>query len=144
MDGTTYRPGQDGINSLPCVFERALLAQTAACELARRQSVGEALHLFCASPVARSACGTLYGLLREKSAFALHLKATNRILPHAMVMKIQCGGLAGLREVVAPDTHAPDVHRLVRDATERFGSLDALPFSEIVKGVAAFQLRRKD
>ncbi|CAG0953379.1 hypothetical protein RHDC4_00230 [Rhodocyclaceae bacterium] len=142
MDGTLYRPPGEEINRLPCVFGKALLAQSAVCELARRHSVGEAESLVCASPVARAACGTLYGLLREKSTFALRVKTTERILPHATVMKIQCGGLEGLRQVVSPDTHAPDVHRLVREASERYGGLDALPFSEIIKGVAAFQLRR--
>lgn len=131
------------INRLPCVFERALLAQCAACVEARRASIGEREMIACASPVARSACGTLYGLLREKSAFALGVRETRRILPHAMVMKVQCGGLQGLKEVLMPHAHAPDVHRLIREATERFGALDALPFSDIVKGVASFQLRRR-
>ena len=131
------------VNRLPCVFERALLAQCAVCELSRRQSVGESEMIACSSPVARSACGALYGLLRDKSAFALGVRETRRILPHAMVMKVQCGGLAGLKQALMPDAHAPDVHRLVRAAVDTLGSLEALPFSEIVKGVAAFQLRRR-
>lgn len=131
------------INRLPCVFERALLAQCAVCELARRESIGEQEMIACSAPVARSACGTLHGLLREKSAFALGVKETRRVLPHAMVMKVQCGGLAGLKQAIMPDAHAPDVHRLVRAAVEQNGSLDVLPFSEIVKGVAAFRLRRR-
>lgn len=133
----------DAPNRLPCVFERALLAQCAACETARRRSIGERETIVCGSPLARSACGTLYGLLREKSAFALGLRETARVLPHAMVMKLQCGGLAGLKDALMPDTHAPDVHRLVRFAVERHGSLEALPFSEVIKGVAAFRLRRR-
>lgn len=132
-----------GINRLPCVFDKALLAQCAVCELARRHPVGDIEIVACSSPLARAACGTLYGLLRDKSAFALRLKETRRILPHAQVMKIQCGGLLGLKQVVAPDAHAPDVHRLVREATDACGSLDALPFSEIVQGVAAWQGRRR-
>ena len=131
------------INRLPCVFERALLAQCAVCELARRERIGEHESIACSAPVARSACGTLHGLLREKSAFALGVKEARRVLPHAMVMKVQCGGLAGLKQAIMPDAHAPDVHRLVRETTERLGSLEALPFSEIVKGVAAFRLRRR-
>lgn len=131
------------INRLPCVFERALLAQCAVCELARRESIGEQEMIACSAPVARSACGTLHGLLREKSAFALGVKETRRVLPHAMVMKVQCGGLAGLKQAIMPDAHAADVHRLVRAAVEQNGSLDVLPFSEIVKGVAAFRLRRR-
>ncbi len=131
------------INQLPCVFAKALLAQCAICELARRQSVGERDGVACSSPLARAACGTLYGLLREKSAFALHLTGTGRVLRHAQVMKIQCGGLLGLKQAIEPAAHAPDVHRLVREASERYGSLDALPFSEIVKGVAAWTGRRR-
>ena len=133
----------DEINHLPCVFEKALLAQCAICELARRHAVGESESIACSSPLARSACGTLYGLLREKSAFALRVKETRRILTHAMVMKIQCGGLAGLKQAVAPETHAVDVHRLVRAASEGDGGLDALPFSAIVQGVAAWQGRKR-
>lgn len=130
------------INRLPCVFEGALLAQCAVCELARRSAAGEREGVDCASPLARTACGTLYGLLREKSAFALRLTATQRPLKHAQVMRIQCGGLAGLKQAIAPAAHAPDVHGLVRTASEHYGSLDALPFSEIIKGVAAWQGRR--
>lgn len=131
---------QGGINRLPCVFERALLAQCAICELARRRVAGAEEGVACASPLARSACGTLYGLLREKSAFALRLPNTQRILKHAQVMRIQCGGLAGLKQAIDPAAHAPDVHKLVRAASEG-GGLAALPFSDIVKGVAAWRRR---
>lgn len=135
---------RDGaINRLPCVFARALLAQTAVCELARRRAVGERDGVDCSSPLARSACGTLHGLLRAKSTFALGVKAPQRILKHTHAMRIECGGLAGLKQVIDPAAPAPDVHRLVRAAGERYGSLDALPFSDIVKGVAAWPGRRR-
>lgn len=143
MEESAYPATKEEINRLPCVFGQALLAQCAVCELARRDAVAERESVACSSPLARAACGALYGLLREKSAFALHVRETRRILTHAMAMKIQCGGLNGLKQAVAPEAHAPDVHRLVRAATERHGSLDALPFSEIVKGVAAWQGRKR-
>jgi hypothetical protein len=60
-----------------------------------------------------------------------------------MVMKIQCGGLDGLKALLDADAVAPDVRRLVRLAQERYGDLDALPFSEIVQGVAAWKARRR-
>ena len=141
MDEAAYRATTGAINRLPCVFGKALLAQCAVCELARRHAVAERESVACSSPLARSACGTLYGLLREKSAFALRLKAGQRVLKHVQVMRIQCGGLAGLKQAIEPAAHAPDVHRLVRAATEKLGSLDALPFSEIVKNVAAWKRR---
>ena len=144
MDDSAVAPDKlDAINRLPCVFERALQAQCAACELARRHTAGELESIACASPLARTACGTLYGLLRAKSAFALGIREARRILPHAMVMKIQCGGLLGLKQAIDPAAHAPDVHRLVRAASDGYGSLEALPFSEIIKGVSAYQGRKR-
>ena len=143
MDETAYRSARGEINRLPCVFEKALLARCAVCQLAEHHALAERETIACTSPVARAECGQLAGLLREKSAFALRLATTQRILPHAMVMKIQCGGLSGMQQVLDAEAPAPDVHRLVRLARERHGELAALPFSEIVKGVAAFQLRRR-
>jgi hypothetical protein len=143
MDESAYRSARGEINRLPCVFEKALLAQHAVCQLAARHAVAERETIACTSPLARVACGELSALLREKSAFALRLPHTQRILPHAQVMKIQCGGLQGLQRVLDPEAPAPDVHHLVRMARQAYGELAALPFSEIVKGVAAFQLRKR-
>ena len=143
MDESAFRHAKGAINRLPCVFERALLAKNAVCEYAVRHQIAERETIACAQPPARATCGELNGLLREKSAFALRLTNAARILPHAMVMKIQCGGLNGLRDVVDPDAPAPNVHQLVRTAAERYGDLAALPYTEIIKGVAAWKGRRR-
>jgi hypothetical protein len=143
MDEAAYRSARGDINRLPCVFEKALLSRCAVCQLAASHALAERETIACTSPLARSECGLLSGLLREKSAFALRVTTTQRILPHAMLMKIQCGGLQGLQQVLDPAAAAPDVHQLVLLAHERYGELGALPFSEIVQGVAAFQLRKR-
>lgn len=143
MDESAYRSARGEVNRLPCVFEKALLCQCAVCQLSTRHALAERETVACTSPIARAGCGELSGLLREKSAFALRLATTQRILPHAQVMKIQCGGLLGLQQVIDPEAPAPDVHRLVRMARQQYGELADLPFSEVVKGVAAFQLRKR-
>ncbi len=129
--------------SLRCIFEHALLARHALCDLAVRHQIAERESISCAQPAAHGACSQMSGLLREKSAFALGLTATQRILPHAMVMKIQCGGLDGLKALLDPDATAPDAARLVRLAAERYGDAAELPFSEIVQGMAAWKARRR-
>jgi len=143
MDEAAFRHARGEINRLPCVFERALLARHAACELAVRHQIAERESVACAQPVARALCAQMEALLREKSAFALGVTGTGRILPHVMVMKIQCGGLDGLKALLDPGTVAPDVRRLVRMAQERYGELAALPFSEVVQGVSAWKARRR-
>lgn len=143
MDDDAFRTVRDDINRLPCVFEKALLSGWAVCDLSASLALAERQVMACTSPVARVDCGQLSALLREKSAFALRLTSTQRILPHAMMMKIQCGGLQGLKQVLDPDATLPQVRALVLKAREHHGELAALPFSEIVKGVAAFQLRKR-
>lgn len=143
MDETSYHATRQQINPLPCVFEKALLCQAAACVASRRISLAEREVVACSDPVARAACNQLLTLLRKNSAFALKLKDTQHILPHAMTMKIQCGGLDGLKDLLDPEAHAPDVFKLVRLAQAEFGALDDLPFSRIVQGVARWQIRKR-
>lgn len=143
MDEHAYHATRRQINQLPCVFEKALLARCVVCGLAVKQLLAEREMMACTDPLARASCAQLAGLLREKSAFALKIADAVRILPHAQTMKIQCGGLGGLRDVIDPGAPGPDVHRLVRKALEQFGELDALPFSAIVQGVARFQVKKR-
>lgn len=143
MDETAYHSARGEINRLPCVFEKALLSRCVVCELSVRHLLAERETVACTEPLARAACGQMAGLLREKSAFALKLKEAARILPHAMMMKIQCGGLNGLKDVLDPEAPAPDVRRLIRQALAEYGTLEALPFSRIVQGVAHWQGRKR-
>ena len=60
-------------------------------------------------------------------------------------MRVQVGGLRGLRAVLNPDSpdpaSPPEVSGLLARAEERFGSLDALPFSEIMPHIAGYRGR---
>jgi len=143
MDEHSYHNFRKEINPLPCVFEKALLCQAAVCEASQRVSLAERELMSCREPVARAACNQLLTLLRQNSAFALKVKDTQRILPHAMTMKVQCGGLAGLKDLLDPEAHAPDVLKLVRLAQAEYEELEQLPFSRIVQGVAHWQIRRR-
>lgn len=124
-----------------CVFTKALLAHAARCELAVRQSVGEADVLSCSSPVAHTNCGTLAALMRERASFALRLPRPPAPLVHARALQLQCGGLTALRGLL--DAPTPDVHGLVGLAHERHGSLMDLPWQRLVEAMAAWQPRRR-
>lgn len=143
MDEQSFHVTRRQLNPLPCVFEKALLCQAAACEAAQKLSLAEREMIACREPLGRAACGELLTLLRKNSAFALKLRDTQRILPHAMTMKIQCGGLAGLKDLFDPEAPSPDVLKLVRQAQAEYENLDDLPFSRIVQGVAHWQIRRR-
>jgi len=124
-----------------CVFAKALLSHTAVCELAQRRAVAERVLVECPSPVARTNCRTLAALLHERARFALRLPPPGRPLIHMQALRLQCGGLTALQQVLAaPDR---DVHRLVGAAHERHGSLADLPWAPLVMALAAWQPPRR-
>lgn len=141
MDEAHFRAARRTIAAQSCVFEKALLARCADCELAVRRALAEREAITCGSPVARTNCETLHALLRERSAFALKLAPSGERLPHAVSMKLACGGLGGVGECVSRP--ADNVHRLVQAAQERYGSLCDLPWPAIVQAVAKWEGRRR-
>jgi len=124
-----------------CVFAKALLSHTAVCELAQRRAVAERVLVECPSPVARTNCGTLAALLHERARFALRLPPAGRPLIHMQGLRLQCGGLVALQQVLGVPER--DVHRMVGAAHERHGSLTELPWAALVAALAAWQPPRR-
>lgn len=124
-----------------CVFAKALLARTVVCERAERRAVAERLLVECASPVARTNCGTLAALMRERARFAMRLPPAGRPLIHIQALRLQCGGLKALQQVLG--SAEPDVHRMVGIAHERHGSLTELPWEALVAQLVAWQAPRR-
>jgi hypothetical protein len=62
-------------------------------------------------------------------------------------MKVQCGGLLGLQGALDKDkaeaATVDNIFALLRQAVEHYGGMERLPYGEIVKAVAAFEIRRR-
>ncbi|MDO9196519.1 hypothetical protein [Rhodoferax sp.] len=141
MDEPAYHASRRTINPSPCVFERAILAHCAQCELARRHALAEREVVACSLEVARINCTTLESLFRERATFALRLPRPGVPLVHAKAMQLQCGGLRGLQAAVAAPT--TDVHAMVQKAQVNDASLLDLPWEQIVSSIVAWQTRRR-
>jgi hypothetical protein len=140
VDETAYRAARGAAVPLACVFEKAIAAGCATCATSVRRALAEREAIGCTSPTARTNCATLAALLQERATFALRL-APGVPLPHAVTMRLACGGLAGVRGCVAPGE--TDVHRLVTAAHVRFGSLAELPWHDVVASIVAWRIRRR-
>lgn len=143
MDESAYGAVRGGINRLPCVFERALLARCAACPLVHRQALAEREILACTDPGAQASCRDFHALLRESSSFALKLSGPAQRIPHALEMKLQCGGLRGLQQALDESAATPEVHALLARTLARYGTLEEAPYSRIIQGVAAWTGRKR-
>ena len=140
MDETAYRAARGAAVPLACVFKKAITAGCATCATSVRRALAEREAIGCASPTARTNCATLAALLHERATFALKL-VPGGALPHAVALRLACGGLAGVRECVEPGE--ADVHRLVVAAQQRFGSLVELPWHGVVASIVAWRVRRR-
>ncbi|NJD88730.1 MAG: hypothetical protein FIB05_12060 [Betaproteobacteria bacterium] len=127
---------------LACAFGRALLARQAACPLATMALEGEAERPRCAAPVANANCRTLHALLRERATFVLRLAPPGTPLPHAVELRLQCGGLHGLAQALGETQAFPaDVHALVARAQQDFGGLLGIPFETVVAAIVRWEGR---
>ena len=130
-----------------CPFEKAILSAQCDCELASRYSVAEQIGVECRSDLARNNCAILLGIMRERARFALKVTDTSELLPFGKEMKVMIGGLIGLQRLLAAEAGAAarvtNIHALVQQAQQVYGSLGTLPYQEIVKSIAAFQGKRR-
>lgn len=115
----------------------------AACELARRGSVGERETLGCRAPRAHAECKTTMALMRERARFAMRLPAADTSLRHAQAMQLECGGLLGLAHALGVQAVPPDVRALLVGAHVRHGSLAELPWDEVVRTMRGWAPRRR-
>lgn len=147
MDEIAYRRTYRAVNQIACSFEKAVLTRRCQCEKALGLNIAEREAVGCSSDEARQGCDVLLDLLRRNAMFALKLTHVGGQLPHAKEMKVQCGGLLGVQAAVEPKAakspEVANVSGLVFRAAEKFGSLEALPFSDIVKFISAFEIRRR-
>jgi len=140
VDEAAFRAMREQRTLLPCVFHAALLARHAVCELVQRRSLAERETLACPSAPAHLNCETLERLFLERATFPLKLHP-GAPLTHATVMRLHCGGIRGLQEVLGAGQ--PDVHRLVGQAQQEHDSLTDLPWPRIVAQIVAWQPRRR-
>ncbi len=140
VDEAAFREVREQRHPLPCVFQGALLARHAVCELVQRSSLAERETLACLSAPAHLNCETLERLFLERATFPLKLHP-GVPLTHATVMRLHCGGLRGLQQVLQTD-HT-DVHRLIGQAQQAHGSLTELSWPDIVARIVAWQPRRR-
>lgn len=149
MDETEYRQTYREINERRCVFEKAVNARRCSCKLSQRFNLADREGISCTSDNGCRLCTQLLDLLRKNASFALQMTTVPGPLPHAKEVKVQIGGMLGIQKLLSPETRddelVRDINGLAETAIEQFGSLDKLPYSEIVKSIVNFEgrLRRR-
>jgi hypothetical protein len=146
MDETQYRQTYQQVNRQRCVFEKALQTRQAACSQSHRFCLADREGVSCTLDLAHKRCHTLVGLLRRNANFALGLPKIDSPLPHNKEIKIQVGGLLGIQQALSDEStpsQIEDVHALLTRAIELHGSLENIPFEQVVKFIVSYEIKRR-
>jgi hypothetical protein len=146
MDQDLFRQTYREVNEVYCAFEKSVLTNECHCHLAERFCIAEREGVHCRSADSQQRCLRWLELLREQARFALRTEEERRLLPHGKAIRLQVGGMRGLQKLLPVDddeASAIDVDRALNNAQARFGTLDQVPFSDIMRDVAAYQVRKR-
>ena len=146
MEEDEYKSTYRELASVRCVFEKALVNHQAdhqvKCRLSRHFCLADREGYSCEDAAASLNCSKLLEKLREKSIFVLKLRDIDGPLPHNMEIRVQVGGARGLAKLINVDK-IDNIHRVLDEVINKFGSLDSLPYSEIIQSIEQFQGRRR-
>jgi hypothetical protein len=135
MDESAYKKTYAEVAGRPCVFEQALLGHCAACSLALHIQIAEREAATCPLAASHARCHDLHNQLRRCFSFALGVP-TDGELPHAKEMRVQCGGLMGMQQLLSGDAEVADVDALITEVMAEWGDWSEVPWSEVVHEAA--------
>jgi len=150
MEESEYKSTYDVLTPVRCVFEKTLTNNRARCSMSSHFWLADREGYACKNRQSSDLCNELLKKLRENSIFVLKLHEISGPLPHNMELRVQVGGIAGLSKLLEKerDVHTnqhvtDDIHELLNQTVESFGSLDTLPYSKIIQSVVQFQGRQR-
>jgi len=150
MDEGAYKSSYNELTPVRCVFEKALTNHQAKCALSTHFCLADREGYSCENEGSSSKCRQFLEILREKSTFVLKLHEIEGPLPHNMEIRVQVGGISGVAKLfdktLAEQTggvKVADIQAILNQAITQFGSLETLPYSQIIQSVVQFQGRRK-
>jgi len=126
-----------------CPFERAVQTVHFSCAQSQVTFTGEKENIICTDLNARVHCVELVALLKKNARFALKFAKHTTVLTHGQEMKLKCGGIQGLQELLNKPESENDIYKLINEALEEYNALSKLPFPQIMRVVSEYRLRRQ-
>jgi hypothetical protein len=137
-----YRDARESTIAIKCPFERALLAKCSNCSLAKRLLLAEREAISCTEEAANAECKAFHQALHVNARFALQMDPAAP-WPFGKEIRAQCGGVLGLKVVLDDGSDMADIHGLLAEGIARFGGVEQLPYSEIMRAVVHYEPRKR-
>ena len=146
MDENEYKATYQEIAENRCVFEKALTNNQCKCRFSQHFWLADREGYACKSREISINCRDILIKLRESARFSLKLPSVGAQLPHNMDLRVQVGGLRGLRAVLGSDEKEAlitDIRSLIEQAEQQYENMDVLPYNEIVQSIASFKVQKR-
>lgn len=146
MEETEYRDTYHDYNKRRCLFEKSILSRKTMCEFAHRFCLADREGVGCKKQAAHDQCTVLLTKLRNNARFALKQTRLDEPLPHAKEIKVQTGGLLGLKSILDGQEQyekIENIYGLIQRAIKKYGDLDSLPYDEITRAIVSFEGRTR-
>ena len=146
MDEQEYKNLYNHVNQLRCVFEKSMCSLHASCAQGRMFRLADRHGYACHNEQAQKQCSQLLDHLRQQTRFVFKLSEIDGPLPHNKEIRVQNGGLLGLQKLLdstESEVRVEDVHQLISQVIDRYGSIDKLPFNVLMQSVTEYKARPK-
>lgn len=147
MEENEFRQLYHSVNQQRCIYEKSIIARRAACSAGHKFCIATREGVACNNSTAQQQCQQLLSTLRDKAIFALQITRIDGPLPHAKEIKVQTGGLLGLRQILqqteADESIVTDITALIQQALEHYATMEQLPYDEITRSIVKFEGRQK-
>jgi len=135
------------MSDLLCPFSAPLIKKDFACPYAQEIIRRGGAEIACESQSAHSRCSELHNAMKTAALQAMELEDDLLSLAHSILVKIQYGGLLGLKNLTegsAPkDDQIVNVVALVSVAMEKFNGIDDIPMASITKIIMEYKVKRR-
>ena len=135
------------MSDLLCPFSAPLIKNDFACTNAKEIIRRGGAEIACKNQAAHKNCSALHNAIRAAALQAMDLEDDLLTLPHNALVKIQYGGLLGLKIITEADIQqndsVDDVVSLVSNALDKFSNVDNIPLSSITKTIIEYKVQRR-
>lgn len=130
-----------------CPFAAPITTGRAACTKASEVVRRGGSEYDCTDVAAHSRCEAFFGELKQTGLAAFDVPDDLTQMPHSVLVKIQTGGLTGLRRLLEPDidpaSPVHDVATLVDAAVAAYGSIGQVPVGGLADDMLNTRLERR-
>lgn len=146
MDEQEYKKAYSEINSIRCVFEKALCSLGCRCSMAQQLRLADRIAYGCGSEAAQQQCSKFIEYLRKQTRFVFKLNDISGPLPHNKEIRVQNGGMLGLQKLIMEDEEekqVEDIAGLLQKVVNEYDGIENLPYDVIMQSVMAYKARPK-